>query len=200
MKLFNLIKFSIIVCFFLFLSSESIFAQRVNFSYQDEYYKIRFPAGVFFKGILQHSLSTVYGTVGDRVDLIIPSDTIIEEVNCVPKGSKIIGRIIKLEKPKAGRNAYIQIVFHTLRMPSGQNIDILGHVWTSQNDGILGGKVTPRIGLRKVPHYVQDIGAYNQLKPYGPRKIGKELHIKAGTEWIVTLDKDLLLFIPIDDY
>ena len=171
------------------------FAQYSNLIENKNSYTAKFPSGTFLKGILQENLSTGTNHVGDTVTLIIPFDISLGNVLCIPKDSILIGKIVRLQRPQIGMNGLFQIVFHTLALSNDKNISILGHIWTKNNDGIIGGELTNRTSYKYVPHYIEGLQTILKKIPDGPRTMGKDTNITASTEWIIVLDKELVLLI-----
>ncbi|MFH0702973.1 MAG: hypothetical protein V2B14_05490 [bacterium] len=196
-------QYRLILFFILFLAftvglNTSIFAQNPSFNENINSYKVNFPAGTIFKAILQYKISTELNNPEDKVYLIVPDDINIGKIICIPKNSKFIGKIIDLKKAQIGQNGYFNIVIETLQFPNDKEISILGHIWTKENTGKIGGEFTERTKYRKVPYYIEGIGIIVQLVPDGPRQMGKETQQLSGSEWIIVLDKELNLDIAKD--
>ncbi|MEI7474464.1 MAG: hypothetical protein WCK67_06755 [bacterium] len=159
---------------------------------------VSFPAGTLFRGILQNSISTAENKLGDPVELIMPMDIQFKDYVCFPKYTRIIGKVVRIERPAYGRNSLIQFVFEKLILPEGDLINITGRFSNKSNDGIIGGEMTDRIGQRLVPIYAEGIGNCKRVVKYGPRKMGAETEMQAGSEWTIILDKPVKIDV-IDD-
>lgn len=181
----------IILCLHFVLNMQAANAQSVSVSESETQNTVTFYTGTLFKAVVQQRISTGANNVGDRVEFITPSDIYVGEVTCIPKDSKFIGKIVKLEKPKIGSNGYFQILFHTLRLPDGDDIGIMARVWTKKGDGTIGGEQTLRSTFRPVVQRVQGIGDYIKVVPAGPREMGKDSELLPGYEVLIVLDKKL---------
>jgi len=158
---------------------------------------VTFPKGSLFRGILQQKISTKINHIGDKVELIIPADIIFKNYLYIPANSKFVGRINKLSKSKPGQDGYLQIEINKLIIPDGRIIDVYAHIWTKKENGVIGGALTKRVGYKKAVHSIAGIGDVVQYLPAGPRIEGKETELLPGSEWIISLDKELKL--NIDD-
>ena len=137
----------------------------------------------------------MYNLAGDEVNLILPTDLYLQNTVCIPKNTIFTGKIVKLQKAKIGNNGGFQVIFHTLTLPEGQKVNVMGHIWSKEGNGLIGGESTQRTSIKNVPHYIQGISPFLQKIPDGPRAMGKETEITAGTEWIIVLDRDIELMI-----
>lgn len=190
-KLISLILF-IIVTFV----NAPVFAENYPFSVKDqELFTVYFPSGTLFRGILQTRISSNENKIGDQIELIMPIDIQFQDHLCFPKDTRIIGKLVRVERPIEGRNALIQFVFEKLLLPEGDFINITGRISNKSNEGIVGGEITERIGQRKVLTQVEGIGNCTKIVKYGPRKIGTETSLQAGSEWTIILDKPIKLDI-----
>lgn len=200
MNLFKILLF-LPVFFNLLMPAKCCFAESYPTVFkEDDFITINFPAGTFLKGILQSRLSTIDNNMGDTVELVVQSDVQYGDYLCFPRDTRVIGKIVKIEKPVVGRNAYIQIVFDKLIFPDYEYLNILGRISTKSNDGIIGGEQTDRVGQRKVPIYTEGIGGCNRIIKYGPRKMGAETIVHPGSEWTIIFDKPLKIVIMEDEY
>ena len=193
-KIFLLI-FSLLLILLCFNFS---FAQNASLKESDNQNIVTFYPGALFKAILQQKISTGVNTFGDKVELINPTDISLGEIVCIPKDSKFIGKIVKLEKPVIGSNGSFQILFDKLRLPEGQEFNIFARVWTKKGDGKIGGELTARTGFRPIVHDIQGIGSYIQLRQAGPREMGKDSELLPGSEVLIVLDKQLVFSILKD--
>lgn len=174
----------------LFLLNSAGFCQVFKFEKNPREHIATFPAGTFFKGVLQNEISSEKNGVGDKVYMIIPFDVKIGEVTCIPAQTLIIGEIIQIQKAQEGKNGFVQIKFDQMVFPDGTGTQMSGHIW-SGNKGILGGETTKRIAYKKVPHYIEDIGIVAKLVETGDRAMGKNKILPVGTECVVVLDNAL---------
>jgi len=163
------------------------------------YYYVNFPPGTIFRGLLQSGISSVSSNVGDEFDLIIPADIQIGEVVCIPQDSKFIGSIVRMGRAQAGKNGFMQISIESLKLPDGQEISILGHLWTKNALSTIGGELTEREGYRKMQQSIEGVGDVAQLIPYGPRVMGKDTEVLPGSEWVLVLDRNLKVLVEKGD-
>jgi len=188
MKIFKYILTALIVVFAL---NSVGFAQVFSFEKNPNLNNITLSSGTLLKGVLQNQLSSTNSKMGDKVYLLIPFDVKIGEDTCIPQKSMLIGQVIQVQKAKQGKNGFIQIKFEYLRFPDGWGTDLSAHIWSSDGQGLIGGETTKRVSYKKVPHYTSETGIIAQLVETGPRAMGQEKFIKAGTEFIIVLDNDL---------
>ena len=184
--------------FFLLLNLNLTYAQTAQYDKQNDRYLINFPAGSMFKDVLQQNISTSNANLDDRIELVIAGDLQLGDVLAVPKNSVFSGRIIRLGRAQQGKNGYFVLMFDILKLADGHDVDITGHIWTREGTGIIGGENTERIGYRKMRHSLQGIGDIVQFVPYGERIMGKETDIRAGSEFIIVLDKTARYYINQD--
>ncbi|MCK7467683.1 MAG: hypothetical protein MZU91_05875 [Desulfosudis oleivorans] len=64
--------------------------------------------------------------------------------------------------------------------------------------GIIGGEITERSMFKNQVHSIEGIGDIAQLIPVGPRAMGMETEVYAGSEWIVALQRKLVINITKD--
>jgi len=162
---------------------------------KDIYQTILIQKGTILKGVLQHKISSRINNVNDRVETMIMSDMQKDGVNCIPKGTKILGNISRITKPLEGENASIQIIFNTLKIPDQDNINMMAYIWTPGGYSTLGGELTEKTGYKRIVHNLQGIGGVVQLVPSGPRSMGTEREFQPGTELVIVLERDIILKI-----
>ncbi len=195
MKIFKYLFMSLILCFIL---NSAGFCQMFSFEKTKSSRLVVFPAGTFFKGVLQNDLSSSKSKIGDKVYLLIPFDVKIGKVTCIPKKSMIIGQVIQVQKAKQGKNGFIQTKFEYIKFPDGWGTQLSARLWSSDGKGIIGGETTKRTAYRKMPHYIDNMGAVVQLIESGPRSMGQEKNISAGSEFVIVLDTDLEIAPNVD--
>ena len=191
--------FIIFITALLLLINGEIKTYSASMDESEDSYSITLPAGSMLKIMLQQRISSEINNVGDIIEFIIQNDYNFQGVNFIPKNTKIIGKIIKLERAKSGQNGLFEILLYKMTEPNyNEEYSILGHIWTKSQDGIIGGEVTQRAGFKKTPHYVKGIGGIVQLIPDGPRLMGKEKELLPGVEVITVLDRSLKIVVPKD--
>lgn len=188
MKIF---KYILTALFVVFALNSAGFAQVFSFEKNPNLKTITLSAGTLIKGVLKNQLSSTNSKMGDKVYLLIPFNVKIGEVTCIPKKSLLIGQVIQVQKSQQGKNGFVQIKFESLQFPDGWGTPISAHIWSSNGQGLIGGEITKRVSYKKIPHYTSDSGTIAQLVESGPRAMGQETFINAGTEFIIVLDNDL---------
>jgi hypothetical protein len=187
-----------LLCLLLGVINYTCSAQNANLKEMTDYNNVTFYTGTLFKAVLQQKVSTEFNNIGDKVELINPTDVRLGEFVCIPQNTKFIGKIVKLEKPKIGSNGSFQIIFDTLKLPDGQTISIMASVWTKKGDGIVGGEATPRINFRPMTYNIEGVGSYIHKLPAGPRDMGKNSELLPGYEVLIVLDQKLNFNISKD--
>lgn len=183
------IQFFILIS--LVLTNCAGFAQSVDFKEMKDYYNVTFYSGTLFRAMLQQKVSSEFNNVGDKVELINPTNVYLGEYVCIPENSKFTGKIVKVEKPKVGSNGSFQVIFDTLILPDGQNITIMASIWTKKGDGVMGGEMTPRTVYRPTVYNVDGLGSYIHKLPSGPRALGKNTELLPGSEVLIVLDQKM---------
>ena len=163
------------------------------------YQSVYLPTGSFIRGVLQYNISTEFNRPGDPVRILNPSDIYLKEMVVIPKGSVFAGNISELQKPVQGRNGYMKIVITHVIKPNGQIIPMQGHVWTSNKDSIIGGEITPKSSTKGIVHYLDNIKQpILQEVPAGPRVLGSNTLLTAGSYITIMLDQNLNLELLVD--
>jgi hypothetical protein len=174
-----------------FLTANIAYAQVFSFEAKSDSSTAIFPKGTLIKTKLLDTLSTKENKVGDSFSLITVSDLLVGKAICIPEGSLLTGRIIRLERAKEGQDGYFQAVIDKITFPDGWKTNMFATFWTSDGTGIIGGGATSGTDYRKVPHFIQGIGGVVQLVKTGPLAMGQERALPAGSEVIVVLEKEL---------
>lgn len=196
MKYLN--KINILIIFVLavmFMPINSVYAEYPTLKEVKDYYISTFPSGTYLRGILREGISTGVNQAGDQVTLILSSNMFLQDVLCIPKDTLIVGKIVRLQRAKMGTNGLMQIVFNELILPTGQKIPMLGHVWSKNDEGMLGGDASDRTSFRSIPSDIEGIPIFVRTVPYGPRSMGKETEFPSSTEWIIVLDREITITV-----
>ena len=177
----------IFICLFVFLIGMMITAR----SFADSY----IPKGSFVNGILAQTISSEFNNKQDAVKFLITQDFYSDNTIIIPKNSVFIGYVSDLKKAEQGRNGYFSVDFYGMLLPTGETIPMKGHLFSSSSSNILGGELTRRSGYKKTMHRSECFGRRGilQLNQYGPRILGSETKIKAGSEMVIMLDEDMYL-------
>lgn len=154
------------------------------------------PAGTPLHVLLQSPLSTKANQVSDPVDALMAQTLYMGETVMIPENTFFRGKIVNLEPPVEGRNAVLEVRFHTIYLPDGERLPIEAYVKTERADHAWGGELTPGTEPKRVTHRVWGIGGYNQIILAGPRAMGQHIGILPGERWTLILEKPLVLLRP----
>lgn len=187
----NILKKQIIILCIFLLSITSANAQVFSFESESKEHTAVFPRGTMIKAVLQNTISTKINNVGDAAVFIVDSDLLIGNAICIPEGSYLYGKVLRIEKAKKGRDGLIQIIIYKIMFPDGWQTQMSGRIWTRDGTGIMGGNTTKRVEYKKIPHYIDRIGPVAQLVKTGERKMGQERAMPAGKNYIIVLNQDL---------
>lgn len=148
--------------------------------------------GSYINGILVQTISSEFNNKQDAVKFLITQDFYINNTVVLPKNSLFVGFVSDLKKAEQGRNGYFSVDFYGIILPTGETIPMKGHLWSSSSSNYFGGELTRRSGHKKIMHRSECFGRRGilQMSEYGPRILGSETKIKAGTEMVVILDED----------
>ncbi|MCK7467682.1 MAG: hypothetical protein MZU91_05870 [Desulfosudis oleivorans] len=108
--------------------NQANFAYNSDFQGEVDFYTCDFPAGSQFRVILLQNISSELNNVGDLVEMIVPGDLQMGDNICVPRNAKFIGKIIRIEKPRIGKNASIELMFTSFVFPGEHEFDIIGRL------------------------------------------------------------------------
>ena len=182
---------TIIACFILFLVNSKAYSQVFSFEANSDTGTAILPRGTMIKAVLQQTVSTKDNKLDDMVSFVTSSDMTIGKAVCIPKGSVLSGKIIRLEHAKPGRDGYFQIFINKIVFPDGWRTDTNATIWTRDGTGIIGGGLTQRQKFKKITHYISGIGPIDQLVRTGPRVMGQERAMLAENDTIIVLESDL---------
>lgn len=149
------------------------------------------PAGTTFHVLLQTPISTAINQPEDPVEAITDANLYLAEELLIPKNTRFIGKISRLEPPIAGRDAILAVSFHQIILENGERLPIESHVRTDRADRIWGGKATQGTKPYLSTQRVAGIGEYNKIVYGGPRAMGKHIDIPPGEHWTIILDQPL---------
>ncbi len=171
---------SFIILFVCLIFNQKVFAEMV------------IQKGSYINGILVQTVSSEFNNKQDAVKFLVTQNFYINNEIVLPKNSVFVGYISDLKKAEQGRNGYFSIDFYGIILPTGETIPMKGHLWSSSSSNIFGGELTRRSGYKKTMHRSECFGRRGilQLNQYGPRILGSETKIKAGTEMVIIFDED----------
>ena len=175
--------FTILILFFAILTfSQDVFAEMV------------IQKGSYINGVLVQTISSEFNNKQDAVKFLITQDFYINNTVVLPKNTLFVGFVSNLKKAEQGRNGYFSVDFYGIILPTGETIPMKGHLWSNSSSNIFGGELTRRSGYKKIMHRSECFGRRGilQLSEYGPRILGSETKIKAGTEMVVIMDEDCI--------
>ena len=183
----------------MFLASYLVYEKAFGANVEDfsDYYAVTFPEGTYFSVILQEPIDTSINKQDDLIEAIIPADYYLDQLLIIPKGSRVIGRIVYLERAHMGRNTLVNIRF--VAMISSNNAwetRIDASIVDKNSDGSIGGQLTNRTKVKVIVHNIERIGPIGQGVPTGPREMGKEIYIPPGERWVIKLNEPARFVIP----
>jgi hypothetical protein len=186
----KLIKYIFIALILFFSLNMAGYCQMFSFERHPTDDTVTLPAGTLFRGVLENNLSSERNKIGDRVLLLIPFDVKFGKFTIIPKKSYLVGQFIQVQKAQRGRNGLFQVKFEEIRFPDGKGARISAYIWNGNDKGVVGGEITKRMEVKKVPHYYENYMPFAQLIETGERVKGREVKIEAGTECVIVLDND----------
>lgn len=158
-----------------------------------------FPAKTAFHVLLQTPISTEINQPDDPVEAIANQTLYLYEELIIPKNTRFIGRISRLEAPFEGKDAVLSVVFHQIILENGEKLPIVAHVRTDRPDHTWGGRLTKGTKPYLSTQRVAGIGEYNKIVFGGPRAIGEHITIPPGEHWTIILDQPLNILKPRPD-
>ena len=148
---------------------------------------IELPIGTLIQVINLQEFSTKYCDETTRVSFVATSDTYMQEMVIIPKGTRFYGMIEKMNEPIVGTNASMVIKITKMVLPDDFEIPMKGYIY-STNKNIIGGGLTEPASYVKVPHYQQGFGiGTNKFVPGPARRMGEHLTIAAGADLMIVL-------------
>jgi hypothetical protein len=159
-----------------------------------------FAPGTAFHVLTQTPISTEINQPDDPVEAITNQTLYLYEELIIPKNTRFIGRISRLEPPLEGKDAVLSIVFHEIILENGEKLPIVAHVRTERPDHSWGGELTRGTKPLLSTQRVTGIGEYNKIVWGGPRAMGKHITIPPGEHWTLILDQPLHLLKAREEY
>ena len=146
--------------------------------------------GTFIKVLVIDELSTLTADIGDEVKFLNLQDLYLYETNAVPKNTEIFGEVEDVLEPVQGRDGAVKILITKMITPDKKVYKLKGHIYT-ENDNYLGGRQTPSVYYRKVPHYTVGLKPHLQAAPLNVFEMGRHTVIKPGAELFIVLEEDV---------
>lgn len=151
----------------------------------------RLPPGSAFHVLLQTPINTEVSQLDDPVEAITDQDLFLYEELMLPKNTRFVGKISRLEAPFEGRDGILGINFHQVILTNGEKMPIAAHVRTTRPDHLWGGGSTQGTKPYLSTQRVWGIGEYNKIVYGGPRAMGKHIILPPGEHWTIVLDSTL---------
>ena len=141
------------------------------------------PAGSYFRGLTGETVSSEFNNEGDIIKIFVNADFTMNDEIIIPKNSLFICVVRNLGKAQQGMNGYFSIDVIGLAFPDGRKYAAKGYIIAPNNGKVFGGEFSRRSGHKNVLHRSSAFNRYGamELMQNGPRIMGKETMIKAGT-------------------
>lgn len=152
-----------------------------------------FPPGTAFQVLLQTPLDTSINELQDPVEAIMDHNLYMKEELALPKNTRFMGTITRLDKPIEGMDAIFCIMFNEIELQNGEKLPITAHVRTERPDHLWGGQSTPGTKPMLSTQHIWGIGEYNRIVFGGPRAMGKDIKFPPGEHWTLILDQPLTI-------
>lgn len=193
-------KIFIAILISLFVSTQNAFCVDLNSAPKiKDFHTLTIRKGTFIKGFLDSEISSEYNKLNDDVFVNIPNDISLLSATVIPANSTIAGNIVKIEKAQQGRNGLFVIKFRRIIYPNGSQYKIKAHLYSIQEESMIGGEFTGRSETRKMVYKNQGLGAGAiRYMPDGPRRFGKETKLKAGQDLLIQIDEDINFIVPVE--
>ena len=158
-----------------------------------------FPAGMALHVLSQSAISTDISQLNDPVEAITDQNLYLYEELVIPKNTRVLGIVSRIEPPVQGRDGILAIRFTEVILDNGERLPISAHVRTEHPEQIWGGKVTQGTKPVLSTQRVWGIGEYNRIVFAGPRAMGKDITLPPGDHWTISLDQPLTLVKAKDE-
>lgn len=180
---------------------------RVGRLFRPEPVVVEVPAGSELAARVLDSLSSETSRVGDDVRAEVTRPLSADGIVAIPAGSTVEGEVTAAHPPKIGGRAALAVRFTTLKLPSGQEVEIAaGASWTGKSEkgkdagtiagGVVGGAILGHQVDGKKGKVLGGIvgGAAGTAIAHGTH--GKPLVVPAGTALGLTLDRPVRVAVP----
>lgn len=98
--------------------------------------------GTAFHVLIQTPISTEVSQAEDPVEAIATQKLYLYEELIIPKNTRFMGKIIRLEAPFEGKDAVLSVIFNEIILENGEKLPIVAHVRTDRADHTWGGQLT----------------------------------------------------------
>jgi hypothetical protein len=205
-----------LACLFLLGISPRVAAQQQQAEETEEW---TVPEGTEFKLQLHTTVNSKTSKAGDRVLSTLIDPVAVEDREVLPKGVRIDGHIVEVRgAARKGKGGYIYISFHTVELPTGEKVAIVGsltEIFSSEggDSSVVGveGELKGRGASRKTQLAIVGLGtAAGAAGGIGPGLAatvgsviaavvlprGKQAVLEAGSLVGMRLDRDATFILP----
>ncbi len=152
-----------------------------------------FPAGSAIPVILQEGVSTESAVPGQTISAMVAQDIYFDSHLILSRNDRAFGHVAQATRPISGRNAILKLAFDEIDLVNGIRIPIKALADTGSPDFTWGGELTEGTKPVVVPYHVEGIGSYGRLMYRGPRAMGQQVNIQAGTALKLILQEPVSL-------
>jgi hypothetical protein len=144
--------------------------------------------------VLQTPVSTATNQLGDPVEGTVNQNIYVGFVLLIPQGTRVFGRITRLEPAVAGGDAIMAVRFDSILLQDNkESLPITAHVRTGQDDQSWGGGATNGDRAFSSTQRVWYTGDYNRTVYGGHWKMGAAQEQAPGEFWTLVLDAPLTI-------
>lgn len=157
-------------------------------------YEVSMPKGAALPIVLQEDISTETATPGQPVYGVIAQDVYIGNKKILSRSDRVLGQVVRAEKPIEGRNGILEIQFNQLMLDTGVKLPIETRMDFGQGRTYYGGEITQGTKVEVVPYNVYRIGTYGRVMYTGPRAMGQDVILYPGERIVLILNSELKLY------
>lgn len=126
---------------------------------------------------LHTTVDTEISQKGDRIICTVEDPVLIDNVEVIPAGSRVLGRVGDIKRPgRFGRGGQLVLSFETIEVPGAGNVKISGSLVDlydpEYEDRVKDEEMEELKGV--------DLGREGEVKGAGPRKLKRALAVGAG--------------------
>ena len=149
-------------------------------------------SGIFVKVISAEEINTLIADKDDVVKFINSQDIYIYETNAIPQNTIFYGVVEEVREPVLGTDASIKICINKMVTPDNKEYEIKGHIYTP-NGNYIGGKTTSSMYYHKLYNHSKGFRPMLQVVPLNVYEQGKHTVIRAGNEFFILIEEDIIL-------
>ncbi|MCA9840993.1 MAG: hypothetical protein KC475_02650 [Cyanobacteria bacterium HKST-UBA03] len=161
---------------------------------QTDTYAYEMPRGSMLSVILLDNLTTESALEGQPVLASVAQDMYVGQSLVLSRQDRVMGQVVRVDKPIEGRNAILEIHFYQLQLANGPVLPIDAVVDTGQSYPYWGGQLTKGTELKVVPYHIYQIGSYGRAMYRGPREKGIHIKIPPGERLVLTMQQPVKLY------